>query len=101
MESEDGPKKLDRRFSAISSKGSDDREAKVFSPDKDMCSVYIYKEFDFFQLPYPPTVTLGRLKDEPVPGSGYLHINVSRGQHLMQVDNESVEFNLSIVICPF
>jgi len=65
----------------------------MFRPDEGMCSIYVYKEFDFFQLPYPPTVTLGTVKDEPMSPKGYLYVNVSPGQHFIQAHNESVEFN--------
>ena len=93
MKSKQGPKELDRRFSAVTSRGAKDREAKLFSPGIDMCSIYIYKEFDLFQLPYPPTVTLEMYNDEPVPHTGYLNLNVALGQHLLKVDDESVSFD--------
>jgi len=93
IDSEHGPKKLNRKFSAVVSRGSDDKEAKLFRPDHVNCSIYIYKEFDFFQLPYPPTVTVGALNDEPVSGDGYLYVAVVPGGHVLQAAVESVEFS--------
>jgi hypothetical protein len=93
IDEENGPKKLDRMFSAVTSRGSDDRSAKSFSPAKEECHIYVFRSFDFFQLPYPPSVTLGPFRDEPVPDNGYLFVKIKPGSHRLEAHDHHIDFH--------
>jgi hypothetical protein len=73
------PMLLSRRFSAVTSRGDDDANAKRFTPDEGNCAVYVYSGRSFFRGGIP-VVTIGESKDEPVPPAGYLFFQSSPGQ---------------------
>ena len=81
-DAEDEPKILSRRYSAVISHRDDDTQAKGFSPTAGHCAIYVYAEqSDFNSITKPPVLSVGSMRDEPVPDHGYLYFQ-SLPQHL-------------------
>lgn len=76
----DEPRKLSRRYSAVTSLRSDDSNAKLFTPAKGHCLVYVYSADSIFRRTQPPVLTLDGIKDEPVPAEGYQYLQSLPGQ---------------------
>lgn len=75
LQSNDEPKKLSRRYSAVTSIRHDDAQAKLFKPRAGYCSVYIYTSASIFNdRQMPPVSSIGIIRDEPVPADGYLYL---------------------------
>jgi len=90
----DQPENLSRKYSAVTSRGADDRQAKLFRPDDGQCAVYVYSGQGFFTDPVPPPVfTIGDIQDEPVPVGGYIffqsppkRLQLAAGRHQEEIN---------------
>ena len=70
------PKILSRRYSAVISRREDDTKAKGFSPTAGHCAIYVYAEprdFNLIKTQPPTLLSVGPIRDEPVPHHGYVY----------------------------
>ena len=96
----DEPKALSRRYSAVSSLREDDARAKRFIPDNGQCAVYVYSGRSFFRDSIPPVLSIGNVRDEPVPMGGYLYfqspprrLQIMAGRHTEDIDCKAGSLN--------
>lgn len=87
------PVRLNREKTALVSDREDDFQAKNFSPIKERCGFYLYKkEIGLFGKQYPPPVSMGSIKDEPLHYKGYIFEAVHLGAHTFTVEDQSMDF---------
>jgi hypothetical protein len=90
--SKGGPRKIDKRLSAVFSLREDDKQAKLFDRKKGVCSIYVYKAFKLILPQIVPLVSFREIKDEPVSRYGYLNFHTPPGQHKIIIDKQPHEF---------
>jgi hypothetical protein len=91
--SKDKPASLDRERTAIVSQRDDDRRAKMFEIQEDQCAVYFFAAYNFFVGLGYTTITIGSVKDEPLPHKGYLRLRVPLGSHKVLADDHVFNFD--------
>ncbi len=88
------PLRLEREKIAVVTKRQDDSEARHFEPGAGQCAVYVYKKANLILgRDYPPAVTLGSLRDEPLHYKGYIFHVLPAGPRRLTVEGEIAEFN--------